>query len=149
MRAGVLFLAMMAAAGCIRLVPRPDLEQPKAAVDRHALAGAVERGGEEAEPRDEKDVFVKGRDPSVFSFLSLTDLRDEHTVAWKWYDPSGRLYKETAPVTVGLSGRVFARYAAWDEIRIFEAQDEGRWTVAVFLDGAVALTSRFEVKSKL
>jgi hypothetical protein len=148
MRESLLFLAAMMAVSCIRLVPRPDLDEPKAAVDRHALAGTVEKGAEGAEPRDEKDVFVKGRDPAVFSFLSLMDLQDEHTVAWKWYDPSGRLYKETAPVTVGRPGQVFARYVAWDEVKIFEAQDEGRWTVAVLLDGAVALTSRFEIQKR-
>jgi len=146
MRVGVLFLALLTAAACIRLVPIPAVEEPKAVIDRHVFAAAVEKTGDWAEPRDEKAVFVKARDGAVFSFLSLTDLQDEHTLAWKWYDPAGKLYRETEPIKIGRAGQIFARYVAWDEIRVLEAQDGGRWTAAVFLDGALALTARFEIR---
>jgi hypothetical protein len=139
-------LTALAAAGCVRLAPRQAVDEPKAFIDRHVFAAAVEKSGEWAEPRDEKDVFVKGRDASVFSFVSLKDLQDEHTLAWKWYDPAGRLYRSTDPIKIGLADRLFARYIAWDEIRVFAEQDDGRWTLVVYLDGAVALSARFEIK---
>ena len=146
MRSGVLILAAMMAGACIRLAPRTAVEKPTAVIDRHVFAAEVAKSGEWAEPRGEKNVFVKGADAAVFSFLSLKDLEGEHTLAWKWYDPSGRLYRAPDPIAVGRPGQLFARYIAWDEIRVFEEKDSGRWTVAIFLDGALALTAGFEIR---
>jgi hypothetical protein len=145
-RRAILLLAALAAGACVRLAPRQAADEPKAAIDRHVFAAAVEKSGDWAEPRDEKDVFIKGRDGAVISFVSLKDLQDEHTLAWKWYDPAGKLYRAPDPIKIGRPGQLFSRYIAWDEIRVFEAQDDGRWTTALFLDGVLALTARFEIK---
>jgi hypothetical protein len=146
LRRYALFLAAMMAAACIRLAPQTAVEEPAAVIDRLVFAAEVAKSGEWAEPRGEKNVFVKGSDAAVFSFLSLKDLAGEHTLAWKWYAPSGRLYRAPEPIAVGRPGQLFARYIAWDEIRLFAERDIGRWTVAIFLDGALALTAGFAIK---
>ena len=140
------FILILTAGACIRLIPRQTVEEPAAVIDRHVFAAEVVKAGEWAEPGDEKNVFVKGKDGSVFSFLSLKNVEGEHSLAWKWYDPEGRLYRSPDPIPVGRPGQLFARYIAWDEIRVFEEKDSGRWTVAVFLDGVLALTAHFQIK---
>lgn len=145
-RVPAFILATITAVSCIRLAPRSTVEEPAAVLERHVFAAGLAKTGDWAEPRDEKDVFDKGKDASVFSFLSLKNLQDAHTLAWKWYDPSGRLYRAADPIGIGRPGQLFARYIAWDEIKLFAEKDSGHWTVALYLDGDLALTQSFEIK---
>jgi len=147
MRASALFLAVIMAAACLRLAPRPVVDEPQAVIDRHVFAAGVDRTGDWAVPRGEKSVFLENGDAGVASFLSLKNLRDEHTLTWTWYGPGGQLHRETGPIMIGRPGLVFDRYVAWDEIGFSDVPGlRGRWTVVVRLDGAAAVTARFEVR---
>jgi hypothetical protein len=145
-RIGAGLVVIAVAAACIRLAPKTGVDPPAAVLDRHVLCGEVIRSGDEAEPSAEKNVFLKGKDEAVCSVLIWKELRGIHTLAWKWFDPSGRLYRASEPIVVGADGRVFDRYIAWDKILIFEEKDAGRWLVAVYLDGRLTGTKEFEVK---
>jgi hypothetical protein len=127
-------------------LPKDRAEPPAAAIYRHVLCAAVEVRGDWAEPGPDTPSFQIGRDAAAHSFLELRDLRGRHELQWKWYDPAGRLFRSSDPVAVGEEGRTFARYIAWDRLRLDSDREPGLWTVAVFTDGRLAGSRTFEVR---
>jgi hypothetical protein len=147
-RAGALVLGTLAAlwaAACIRLVP-PPVERPPAVLERLILCATVTPRDGWAEPSTGKAVFRKGEDANVFSFLAFKDLVGEHALVWKWFGPAGALYRATDPIAVGAAGRAFDTYIAWDRIYVSDDKADGKWTAAVFLDGALLAVKTFEIK---
>jgi hypothetical protein len=124
----------------------PDLEEPEAVCERMVCCGSIEEKSGWAESVDEKTAFAKGTDPAVYSFVSFKELRGAHTLSWKWYDPSRRLYRATDPIGIGGRERAFDRYIAWDKIAVSDDKENGSWTVAVFLDDRLLVSREFEIK---
>jgi hypothetical protein len=124
----------------------PELEEPAASLERMVCCGSIEEKSGWAECGDEKSVFVKGSDPSVYSFVSFRELRGAHTLSWKWYDPSRRLYRATDPIDVGSENVAYETYIAWDKIAVSDDKENGPWTVAVFIDGGLLVAREFEIK---
>jgi len=138
-------MAVILAAACVRFAP-PALDDPPAVLARAVLCSSLDQKVDWAEPAGEKAIFKKGTDASVYSFLELKDLRGAHSLFWKWYDPSRRLYRETEGIAVGESGKFFDRYIAWDLINVSEGKENGVWTIAVFMDGRLFVSKEFEIK---
>jgi hypothetical protein len=145
-RTAALTVAALTAAGCLRIMPRDRTEPPAAAIHRHVLCSAVEVRGDWAEPGLDTTSFQIGRDEAAHSFLELRELRGCHALQWKWYGPARRLYRSSDPVAVGAEGQTFARYIAWDRLRLDSDCERGLWTVAVFVDGRLAGSRSLEVR---
>jgi len=135
-----------AAAACVRILPKDRPQPPAAAVDRHVLCASVAARDGWADPGPDASAFARGPEASVHSFLELRGVRGRHEAAWRWYGPSGLLVRASDPVSIGQEGRTFARYIAWDSLRLRESRDPGSWTVAVLLDGRLAASRSFEVR---
>ena len=60
--------------------------------------GIVE--GEESKPHDESQVFSI-QDKQAVMWLKIKDLKEKHTLRWKWYDPQGNLYYDTKDFSIG------------------------------------------------
>ena len=144
-RLGVLLLAALSAAACIRLTPTP-VERPAAVLERMIFCSAVTPNDGWAEPTGDKVDFKKGEDASVYSFLAFRDLQGAHTLTWRWFRPSRTLYRATDPIPVGADGKVYESYIAWDRLFVSEDKETGEWTAAVFLDGALLAVKSFEIK---
>jgi hypothetical protein len=137
--------AVILAAACVRFTP-PVLDEPFVVLERAVFCSSLDQKDNWAEPAGEKAIFKKGTDANVYSFLELRDLRGAHTLLWKWYDPSRRLYRETEGIAVGENGKIFDRYIAWDLINVTEGKENGVWTVAVFMDGRLFASKEFEIR---
>jgi len=131
---------------CIRFTSASALEYPVYILETHILSAEVKVQNDWAEPAEAKAVFKKGADKSVFSFIRLKNMLGEHKLFWKWYDPSGKLYRLTEAIAIGKPGRVFATYIAWDQIFLFEDKENGTWTVAVFMDDRLLASKEFTIQ---
>ena len=140
-----IILICFLAVSCVRFVP-PALEDPAVVFDRIVFSSGLNQKADWAGPVGEKRRFEKGSDPNVYAFLSFGELRGAHTLSWKWYDPSRRLYRTTDPIDIGEAGKVFERYIAWDVIFVSDDKPNGLWTVAVFMDGRLIGSNDFEIK---
>ena len=125
----------------------PEIEEPAAVLERMVCCGSIEEQSGWAECLDGKSVFVKGSDPGVYAFVAFRELRGAHTLSWKWYDPSRRLYRATDPIDIGSDNVAYETYIAWDKIAVSDDKENGRWTVAVFIDGGFLVSGEFEIKA--
>jgi len=140
--------ALVLLSSCVRLVPRTVSEPPAVILDRHQLCASVERTDDWVEASADRNIFLLGRDEAVYSVLFFGEIRGAHTVAWKWYDPAGKLVVASDPVAVGAVDRVFDRYVAWDRKPFGEENKPGFWTVAIFIDDRLTGTREFELKGQ-
>jgi hypothetical protein len=131
---------------CIRLTKAAALEQPAYVLETHLLSAEMKIQDDWAEPAEPKTIFKKGTDKNVFSFIRLKDMLGEHKLFWKWYDPSGKLYRLTEAITIGKQGQVFSAYVAWDQIYLFVEKENGTWTVAVFMDDRLLASREFTIQ---
>lgn len=137
--------SVILAAACVRFVPTA-LEGPAVVFDRIVFSAGLDQKDGWAEPVGEKTRFEKGTDPNVYAFLIFGELRGAHTLSWKWYDSSRKLYRTTDPIDIGEAGKVFERYIAWDVIFVSDEKPNGLWTVAVFMDGRLIGSKEYEIK---
>lgn len=142
----ILVVMLVAVPACIRLTRAAALEQPSYILETCLCSAEIIIQDDWAQPAEPKTIFQKGTDKNVFSFLRLKDMIGEHKIVWKWYEPSGKLYRQTDPITVGKEGLVFAAYIAWDQIYLFEEKENGTWTVAIFIDGRLLASREFRIE---
>jgi len=142
---GLFILTAVLISGCIRF-RASALVPPTVVLERAVFCTALDQKNGWAEPIQEKTLFKKGEDSSVYSFLTLKDLQGAHTLFWKWYDSSRRLYRATDKIAIGEEGKVFERYIAWDMVYVSEDKKKGAWTVAIFLDDRLFSAKEFEIK---
>ena len=133
------------AVSCVRFAPAA-LEGPAVVFDRIVFSPGLVHKADWAEPVGEKTRFEKGADPNIYAFLNFGELRGAHTLLWKWYDPSRKLYRTTDPINIGEQGKVYDRYIAWDVIDFPDDKPTGLWTVAVFMDGYLIDSKDFEIR---
>lgn len=131
--------------GCFRL-GQLSLDEPTVVLERLVFCASLDQKNGWAEPVGDRALFIKGVDSNVYSFLNLRDLRGLHSLFWKWYAPSRRLYRVTDKIAVGKVGKIFERYIAWDLINVSEDKEIGTWTVAVFIDDKMITVKDFEIK---
>ena len=86
---------------CIRFARAAALEQPAFVLETCLLSAEMRVQNDRAEPAEAKVVFKEGTDKNVFSFIRLKDMLGQHKLFWKWYDPSGKLYRLTDAITIG------------------------------------------------
>jgi len=140
-----LLWGMLLTSACIRFQPAA-LDPPAAFLERCILCPRVETRAGTAEPAGEKLLYQGGDSFSIFSFVELGDLRGGHLLQWKWYAPSGILMRRSDEIPVGEPGRTFARYLAWDELRLESGSERGAWTSSIFLDADLLATREFVVR---
>jgi hypothetical protein len=141
----IFILTLVLMSGCLRF-RLLSLDEPTVVFERVVFCASLDQKKGWAEPIGEKALFMKGVDSNVYSFLNLRDLHGVHSLFWKWYAPSRRLYRVTDKISVGEEGKIFERYIAWDVIYISEDKESGAWTVAVFMDDKVIAVKDFEIK---
>jgi len=147
-RGGLIFLLGLGLCSCVRLAPKTEAVPPAAVPDRFVLCARVVRTADWADLALVGDAFSRDRDSAVCAVISFKALRDAHRLVWKWYDPAGRLVRESNPVPVGEEGSEFDRFLAWDELPVSGDTAVGRWTVALFVDDRFAGSKEFEMKPK-
>ncbi|MBI2565614.1 MAG: hypothetical protein HYV63_01100 [Candidatus Schekmanbacteria bacterium] len=89
------------------------------------------------------------RDPQVVCWLRAAPVTRAHTVSWKWYEPSGSLYAESAPLAVSASGAARDWAAVWHSLAVSGERASaipGDWQVVVLVDGAVAAQKAFNLQ---
>ncbi len=141
----LMILGLFDMEACIRFRPTA-LEEPTTLLERAVLCNRVDAQNGWAESSPEQKIFTKGKDSRVFYFLELRDIRGEHTLFWKWYDPSRKLFRAAEKISIGEKGKVFEKYIAWDQILVSEEKDSGVWTVAVFLDDKLLASRELEIR---
>jgi hypothetical protein len=119
---------------------------PSPALEKSVMCERVDVKDDWAHPTDEKVIFVKGEDKRIHSFLSFRNVKDEHVLEWKWYDPQNRVYRSSKRIKIGKKGHYFEKYIAWDVIFLFEEKETGKWKTAIFLDGRLLDTVEFEIR---
>ncbi|MCX6567296.1 MAG: hypothetical protein NTW38_12900 [Candidatus Aminicenantes bacterium] len=136
------------AASCVRLAPQTTAELPAAVLDRSVLCADVIRTDDWADLALVGTAFSKSRDASVCSVLVFKPLSGRHRLAWKWYDPSGRIVRESDAVEAGEEGIEYDRYIAWDRLPVTADMTVGRWTVAYFIDDELAGSREFDLTNE-
>jgi hypothetical protein len=91
-------------------------------------------------------------DSVSYTWLQFRDIWSSHTVKWEWYDPHGNFYVDCTDLIPEPSG---SGYDHWDwyicccGIYINgdpAAEEEGIWTVKVYLDGGQIETLYFNIE---
>ena len=141
----LMILGLFNIEACIRFRPTA-LEEPTELLSRTVLCNRVDAQNGWAEPSPDQKVFKKGKDNQVFCFLELRDIGGVHTLFWKWYDPSRKLFRAAEKISIGENGKVFDNYIGWDQISITEEKENGVWTVAVFLDDKLFASRELEIR---
>jgi len=131
---------------CLQFKPDKIPSLPSPALEKSVLCARIEEKEDWAYPIDEKVIFVKGEDKRIYSFLSFKNVKDEHLLEWKWYDPQNRVYRSSKRIKIGKKGQYFKKYIAWDSIFLFEEKEAGKWRTAIFLDGRLSDTVEFEIR---
>ncbi|MGB8952980.1 MAG: hypothetical protein WCC06_10005 [Candidatus Aminicenantales bacterium] len=144
----IVLMGVVSFPGCIRLRSVGIPYQPPLILEECLFFGGVELKDDWAQPVQPKKVFVKGQDQRICSFLRFREVSGEHALVWKWYDPSGKIYRTTDPTNVGKEGQFYKKYIAWDNILLFEEKEAGKWKVTVFLDGQLLAAEEFEIRSE-
>ena len=88
-------------------------------------------------------------DKKAISWVEIGDVTDEHVLTWKWFKPSGSLYREDGPILVGSSGATYPIVPVAQEFTIFADQEvtsnPGEWRAEVHLDGHRLGAERFQI----
>ena len=105
---------------CLQFRPDEIPSLPSPVLEKSVLCARVDVQDEWADSIDEKVIFVKGEDKRIYSFLSFKNVKDEHFLEWKWYDPHNRVYRWSERIKIGKKGQYFEKYIAWDSIFLFE-----------------------------
>jgi hypothetical protein len=91
-------------------------------------------------------------DSVSYTWLQFNDIWSSHTVKWEWYDPNGNFYVDCTDL---ISDPSDSGYDHWDwyicccGIYIngdLAAEEEGIWTVKVYLDGGQIETLYFNIE---
>jgi len=145
--ARIIFVPVLCAAvaACVRLAPQTAPEIPAVVLDRAVLCADVIRTADWADLALVGTAFDKKKDATVCSVLSFKSLSGRHRIAWKWYDPSSRLARESDAVGIGEEGMEFDRYISWDRFPLSADAPAGRWTVAFFIDDRLAGSKEFDL----
>ena len=142
----ILLVSFFFITACFQLKPDKPIDLPSTVLERAVLCGKITVKEDWADPSDEKSVFIKGQDTRIYSFLSFKNVREEHSLVWKWYDPYNRVYRSTDKIKIGKGKKHFEKYIAWDNIFLFQEKEVGKWRVAIFLDDVLLETIEFEIK---
>lgn len=133
-----------ASASCVSLKVRP-LEDPHARIETLVVCREVREDGESLVPEGISGTFQA--DSQIVCFLKIIDIPGPVSLRWTWYGPEGELVRDTGEIAVNSEGRYLGSISAYDRL---DPEDiggrTGRWTAAVFIDGVLAGTARFEIK---
>ena len=99
--------------------------------------------------QDIKDTFVKGKDNVAICYLywDLISPERKGEVAWKWYDPQGKLAKNAALNVAPNSTKNMTWYRANSGIVLKDVQ-AGEWKVEVYFSDVLVETKNFVVQEK-
>ncbi len=141
----LIVLLLCSPPACITFDPF-SLEGPEVFLDRAVLCRQVDARGKWAEPSAEQGVFIIEKDDKVCYYIELRDIRGEHDLRWDWYDHSKKLIRTTEKIVIGVKGKLYKEYIAWDQFAIIDESNAGFWTVAVFLDNKLLSSRDFEIR---
>jgi len=142
----ILFILFFLLSACIQLKPKKIPSFPSPVLDKSIFCERIETEDNWAYPAREKAIFIKGKDKRIYSFLSFKNVKEEHFLEWKWYDPQNKIYRSSRRIKIGEEGKYFEKFIAWDNIFLFEEKESGKWKVAVFLDDKILDVIEFEIK---
>jgi hypothetical protein len=107
------------------------------------------RGGALLEPVDPRTRF-SAEEPRVTAFVRLRHVIGPHVLRWRWYDPLGALYMESAELSVTPAGQYHETFTGAHAIRLRAERASllaGAWQAVVLLDGAAVATLKFTLSS--
>ncbi len=136
-------MAVVSACLSFKLNPLPD---PGRVVREVTLCKEIDESRELLEPGEAAKEFSAGSDP-VICFVSMVEVTRRIRLRWRWYEPSGSLYKASQEVTINPDEIYLEAVTAYDRIDL-EASTElqGEWTVTIFVNdiliGRMAFTVR-------
>lgn len=131
--------------GCITFKIN-SLSSPEEVVFEMELCSKIEDAGELLEPLEIASEFPQdGR--NIYCFISLMEVSREVRMKWKWYSPDKSLYRESEEVIVNSEGVYLEEITAYDKITPdIEKKWQGRWRVAVLIDGQFKVGKSFWIK---
>lgn len=136
--------ALLAGEACVsfKIEPRPV---PENLLKTLVLCKNVVPDDELLAPVDITSDFER-TDGSVICFVELATVSQPITLQWKWYAPSGVLFKETAAVPVNKSQIYLETVTAYDKLDIQkEDPSVGRWVTVILIDGKLAGRRNFSI----
>jgi hypothetical protein len=142
--AGMLLGGTILLSGCVRFTPSV-LRAPDVFLEKIVFCQSVEVRDGTAAASPAADSFHRARDESIYCYIELGELRGAHELQWRWYAPAGELMRRSDRIEVGEAGKTFARFLAWDRISVHPESEGGAWSAAVFLDGVLLASRRFEI----
>lgn len=131
---------------CIQFKSAKIPSLPSPVLEKSVLCGGIEMQDNWAYPTEEKTIFIKRKDKRIYSFLSFKNVKEEHFLEWKWYDPQNNVYRSSKRIKIGEKGQYFERFIAWDSIFLFEEKESGKWKTAIFLDDKLLDMIEFEIR---
>ena len=128
-------VGLMLGAACISL-KIPAVFPGGDRVDRMVICSSVAFDKGLYEPRDITSDF-RLRDGRVICHVRLNDVGRELRLRWRWYDPGGRLFRDTGDLLVNIEERFLSVLTVTDILELAEGWDDdtlGRWTIVFSVD---------------
>jgi hypothetical protein len=105
----------------------------------------VTKAGVELQAVEPTDQFSTS-EKQVVNVVRFRHVLKVHTVKWRWYDPDGKLYVESADLPVTPTGKYHRLFCATHRILVSGERamlHPGTWKAVVYLDGSPVSTSNF------
>jgi hypothetical protein len=138
------FLAISLMISCVSFKIQPPAD-PENQVEALVLCKRIEQKDGLIFPGASLVEFEPG-DGSIHCYVRLKNVSQTIRLKWKWYAPDERLYRETKEVIVNRDVIYLETVTAYDHIELkHQEYEEGRWAVAVLLDGQLIGRRTFQV----
>ncbi len=101
-------------------------------------------------PKD-PGTFFSTRVRKLVSYIRFRHVMKRHTLQWKWYTPSDKLYVQSSEIDVVPTGKYHDFVTGAHEIVIrgeTAMLSPGGWRVVIFRDGTMVKTLRFTLSSR-
>jgi hypothetical protein len=138
----LLGISLMISCVSFKIQPPPD---PENQVEALVLCKRIEQKDGLIFPGVSLVEFKPG-DGSIHCYVRLKDVSQTIRLMWKWYAPDGRLHRETKEVIVNRDAIYLETVTAYDQIELKpEKYEEGRWAVAVLMNGQLIGRRTFQL----
>ena len=136
--AGLAAAAALAAGACLNF--RPAIQAPDFQVESVVICRSVASDGGLLEPVEAREEY-RAADESAVCFVRLRGVSADTWLRWKWYSPDGKLVRDSGQVPVATAGSYLETVTAFDRFDFGPdpaARPAGQWTVAFFIEDALA-----------
>ena len=138
----LLAVSLMSSCVSFKIQPPPD---PENQVETLVLCKGIEQREDLIFPGESLVEFKPG-DGSIHCYVRLKNVSQTIRLMWKWYAPDGHLHRETKEVTVNRDAIYLETVTAYDQIELKQEEyEEGRWAVAVLMNGRLIGRRTFQL----